>query len=155
MKRGTTIAALVTAAVLAGHAVSAQVANSPPPLSQVPIPKPDKLGDYVKNEQAAIALGKSLFWDMQLGSDGIQSCASCHFHAGADNRSKNQLNPGQDNIFNIGGGPNYQLTVADFPFHKLADTNDIKSAVLSDSNDVTGSQGVFRSDFVDVVPGSD
>lgn len=76
MKRGTTIAALVTAAVVAGNAVSAQVANSPPPLSQVPIPKPDKLGDYVKNEQAAIALGKSLFWDMQLGSDGIQSCGT-------------------------------------------------------------------------------
>ena len=33
-------------------------------------------------------LGKALFWDQQVGSDG-QSCASCHFHAGADNRSKN------------------------------------------------------------------
>ena len=31
-----------------------------------------------------VALGKALFWDMQVGSDGIQACASCHFHAGAD-----------------------------------------------------------------------
>ena len=31
---------------------------------------------------------------MQVGSDGVQACASCHFHAGADNRSKNQVNPG-------------------------------------------------------------
>lgn len=31
---------------------------------------------------------------MQVGSDGIQACASCHFHAGADNRVKNSLNLG-------------------------------------------------------------
>ena len=37
-----------------------------------------------------------LFWDAQVGSDGI-ACASCHFHAGADNRIKNQINPGMRN----------------------------------------------------------
>ena len=42
----------------------------------------------------ARALGKALFWDMQVGSDGIQACASCHFRAGADPRSRNQLSPG-------------------------------------------------------------
>ena len=36
-------------------------------------------------------LGKALFWDMQVGSDGIQACATCHFQAGADVRSKNQV----------------------------------------------------------------
>lgn len=41
-------------------------------------------------------LGKALFWDMQVGGDGIQSCASCHFHAGADNRIVNQISPGRD-----------------------------------------------------------
>lgn len=153
MKRGTTIAALVMAVVLAGHAVSAQVAP-PPSLKTVSVPEPDNLGDFVKNKTAAIALGKSLFWDMQLGSDGIQSCASCHFHAGADSRSKNQLNPGQGNIFDIGSQPNYQLSAADYPFHKLEDPNNRSSTVVSDSNDVTGSQGVFKSEFVDIVPGS-
>src|SRR5947208_1312914 len=43
--------------------------------------------------QAALVLGKAFFWDMQVGSDG-QACGSCHFHAGADSRAKNQLSPG-------------------------------------------------------------
>jgi cytochrome c peroxidase len=160
LKKGTSIAVVIVAVVLAGHTVSAQI-SPPPPLSQVPIPKPKNLGDFVKNEQAAIALGKSLFWDMQLGTDGVQSCASCHFNAGIDTRSKNQINPGllrvnnPDNTFNTGGGANYQLTAADFPFHKLEDPNKRDSKVVSDNNDITGSQGVFRSDFGDVVPGSD
>jgi cytochrome c peroxidase len=158
IKKGTTIAALVIAAILAGHSVSAQVTTGPPPLSQITVPEPDNLGDFIKDKVAAIALGKSLFWDMQLGNDGIQSCASCHFHAGADNRSKNQISPGlleDPKTFNTGGRPNYQLTAADYPFHKLADPNNRLSSVVSDSNDVTGSQGVFRSEFVDVIPGSD
>lgn len=153
MKKSAAIAALVTAAILAGHSASAQVSLDP--LGKVAVPKPANLADFVKDEKAAIALGKSLFWDMQLGTDGIQSCASCHFHAGVDNRSKNQLNPKQGNIFDIGGRANYQLTAADYPFHKLADPNNASSTVISDSNDVAGSQGVFRSQFVDVVPGSD
>jgi cytochrome c peroxidase len=160
IKSSGTIAALVLAAVLAGHTVSAQVSPppNPPPLNSVKVPEPENIGDFIRDKTAAIALGKSLFWDMQLGSDGIQSCASCHFHAGADNRSKNQLNPGQkggDNTFNIAGRPNYQLAVGDYPFHKLADPNNIQSNVLSDTNDVTGSQGVFKTKFVDIVPGSD
>ena len=161
IKSSMTIAALVAATVLAGHTMSAQLVvaqtTSLDPLNKVSVPEPDNIGDFIRNKTAAIALGKSLFWDMQLGSDGIQSCASCHFHAGADNRSKNQLNPGQnaeDNNFDIGGRPNYHLTVADYPFRKLADPNNIQSAVVSNSNDVAGSQGVFRSTFVDVVPGS-
>lgn len=39
-------------------------------------------------------LGKALFWDMQVGSDGVQACATCHFRAGADPRRKNQISPG-------------------------------------------------------------
>ena len=160
IKSSAAIAALVLTAVLAGHTVSAQVSPppNPPPLNSVKVPEPENIGDFIRDKTAAIALGKSLFWDMQLGSDGIQSCASCHFHAGVDNRSKNQLNPGQkggDNTFNIAGRPNYQLAVGDYPFHKLADPNNIQSNVLSDTNDVTGSQGVFKTRFVDIVPGSD
>lgn len=48
----------------------------------------------VKDQAALIALGKALFWDMQVGSDGVTSCATCHFNAGADIRSKNQIAPG-------------------------------------------------------------
>jgi len=49
----------------------------------------------VKDEAALIRLGKALFWDMQVGSDGIQACATCHFNAGADIRTTNQINSGQ------------------------------------------------------------
>ncbi|MEM5787047.1 MAG: cytochrome c peroxidase, partial [Syntrophobacteraceae bacterium] len=55
------------------------------------VPLPSNLSDFVKNRKAALVLGKALFWDMQVGSDGIQACASCHFQAGADIRSKNQV----------------------------------------------------------------
>lgn len=156
IKSTTTISALVLAAILAGHGVSAQVAPPSQPLASlktVSIPEPDNINEYIKDKTAAIALGKTLFWDMQVGSDGIQSCASCHFHAGADNRSKNQINPGlnrvnadkspnPDRTFNLGGHPNYQLLTRDYPFRPQ-------------NNDVTGSQGLFKADFVDIVPGSD
>ena len=42
-----------------------------------------------------VVLGKALFWDMQLGSDGVQACATCHFTAGADTHPQlDNLNPG-------------------------------------------------------------
>ena len=93
-----------------------------------PGPRADRISaTYVRNRDVAIALGKAFFWDMQVGSDGVQACASCHFRAGADPRSINQLNPGgadnPDPTINL-GGPNYQLKASDFPFHKLADPTD-------------------------------
>jgi cytochrome c peroxidase len=55
----------------------------------------------VKDQAALVRLGKALFWDMQAGSDGVQACATCHFSAGADSRSKNQISPGlHDTNFN-------------------------------------------------------
>src|SRR5712692_5911615 len=129
-------------------------------LKSIPVPEPRNLARYIKDRNAAIALGKALFWDMAVGSDG-QACASCHFHAGADSRSKNQLNPGfravpPDNSFlkfsRNGGGPNYQLKAADFPFHQLADVNNQNSAVLFDTNDISSSAGVFNFAFTAIAP---
>ena len=68
-------------------------------LKRVAVPVPDGLADFVANKDAVIALGKSLFWDQQVGGDGIQACASCHFQAGADVRNTNQLNPGHNGAF--------------------------------------------------------
>jgi cytochrome c peroxidase len=117
----------------------------------------------IADKTAAIELGKALFWDMQAGSDDIQACASCHFNAGADSRANNEVNPGQaggDNTFQLGVsangslGPNYHYSAGtagagfggyhdgDFPFRKLADAND-RFSVISDVNDVSGSQGQF------------
>src|SRR5512133_1527295 len=85
------------------NTVATAVTVIPPPtqlpLNQIPVPEPPNLFQFVKNKPAAIRLGKAFFWDMQAGSDGVQACASCHFHAGADNRLKNTVNPGFDNVF--------------------------------------------------------
>src|SRR5262245_64764241 len=66
-------------------------ASLPGDLRAVPVPGPSNLDEFVKDPAMARALGKALFWDMQVGSDGVQACASCHFRAGADPRSKNQV----------------------------------------------------------------
>jgi cytochrome c peroxidase len=144
----------------------------PGSLKQIPVPLPPNLGDFVVDRQAAIVLGKAFFWDQQSGSDGL-GCASCHFHAGADNRAKNQLSPGLRNeqggavsqTFNLtasnrgmkvgpppGGGPNYTLKLTDYPFHQLSNPDDRNSTVVFDTDDVTSSQGVFRRDFVSLMP---
>lgn len=117
--------------------------------------EPTNLAAYVRNRQAAIALGKAMFWDMQFGSDGIQACASCHFRAGADPRSINQANPGgEDNRdTTIHLGVNKQLTPGDFPLHRVADPTDRMSRLIRSVDDVISSQGVKLSRFVGVIPG--
>ena len=138
------------------------------PLGQIAVVLPSNLFQFVKNQTAAVQLGKAFFWDMQVGSDGIQACATCHFANGVDRRLKNTLNPGTrggDTVFGNDSsgnldfpqfGPNYSLDPeSDFPFHQRAEPADHQSsALLRDSNDVVGSQGVRLSDFTGVVPGS-
>jgi cytochrome c peroxidase len=139
-------------------------------LATVPIPRIENLAEFLKpdvaSRRAAVRLGKALFWDMQVGSDG-QACGSCHFHAFADNRAKNQLSPGLKNVqpakrnrfdptgSGSTGGPNYTLKEADFPFHVLADaeeSNYLRRQVLFDTDDVASSQGVFAARFEGVEP---
>lgn len=144
-----------------------QIVIEPPPVLQslkgVAVPEPANLDDYMMDRRWAIVLGKALFWDMQVGSDEIQACASCHFNAGADTRIKNQINPNLNNIagpalsetFDMTasggkGGPNYTLRAPDFPFHQLSNPSDRDSAVLFSTNDVVSSQGVQERIFEDV-----
>ena len=56
---------------------------------------PAEQAEAVAAKQKLLVLGKALFWDMQVGSDDVQACATCHFNAGADPRPHNQLNPGE------------------------------------------------------------
>jgi cytochrome c peroxidase len=147
-----TMARTAFAGVLGDTFIQDELPRPMASLKTAVVPMPPNLADFIKDRDAAIALGKALFWDMQAGSDGIQACASCHFHAGADDRSQNQVNPGGDGAFSL-KRPNGKLTSANYPVHKLADPDNRFSEVLSDSNDIVGSQGVFDSIFIDITPG--
>jgi cytochrome c peroxidase len=121
----------------------------------VPGPTAAELADLIQDKNAAIALGKAFFWEMQFGSDGQTACATCHFNAGADSRTMNQADPGLRRVdgngnpaadsttFHAGFGPNHALSLSDFPLHTST----------RDNNNVVGSQGVFRNNFNDVVLG--
>jgi cytochrome c peroxidase len=151
----------------------------PGPLDSIPVPLPPNLAEYVQDHEKAIALGKALFWDMQVGSDGKTACATCHWHAGADVRTQNTLNPGapgsafgprsaesqQLRAKALSGfrGPNKTVKSSDYPFHRLQDplqpgnypgdpTPD--NAVVFDSEEVTGSQGVIAKNFLGIVEGN-
>jgi cytochrome c peroxidase len=121
---------------------------------------PGGANGYIKDEAAAILLGKALFWDTQVGSNAV-ACATCHYHGGADARETNQLSPGLkggnaefDTTASGGGGPNYTLNSADFPAHQLINPAVRNSDVLFDSDDVVSSQGTFAADFVAIGSGA-
>ncbi len=130
----------------------AQVGNPPQgSLKPVVVPKPTNLGQYVRDEAMLVALGKALFWDVQVGSDGQTACATCHFHAGADHRVQNQLSPpasGGDAI-----RANRTLALDDFPFRKLANPLDRNSQPLRNDRHVFGSAGVIRREYSGFHPG--
>jgi cytochrome c peroxidase len=121
----------------------------------IPGPTTAELANIIKDKNAAIALGKAFFWEMQFGSDGKTACATCHFNAGADSRTGNQADPGLRRVdgngfpaadsttFYPGFGPNRMLSVSDFPLHTFA----------RDNNNIVGSQGVLLNNFNDVVLG--
>ena len=150
---GWLVAVATVAAAATAHPASAvNLATAPLSLKTIAVPEPPDLGSYVKDRAAAVRLGKAFFWDMQAGSDGIVACASCHFQAGVDNRSRNTLAPGPNKTFEK-GGPNAQLRLGQFPFHVLADPNDRFSSVLADSDDIVGSQGLVKTNFGGIVLG--
>jgi cytochrome c peroxidase len=127
-------------------------------------------------------LGKALFWEMQVGGDGIQACATCHYHAGADHRRVNQVSPGVkvgDPVHDLaGGGTNSLLTRTHFggagsprglPVSEAAllgvgATPDIapagapglaaKAPANLDVNDVVSSQGIRKGDHLAVILGN-
>lgn len=134
-KRLVTPTLVVVALALAGGSARAQKWEPPAvgPLGKVAVPDVNRLGlldgqnpGYTKvtnlgRQEALRQLGKAFFWDMQVGGDGVQSCASCHYHAGADHRITNQVSPhgpnaGNDTgkIHDLLGGPNGTLGLTQF-----------------------------------------
>jgi len=152
-----TLTLLSPAGVLTSTSAWAANPLAPPSLKTVAIPEPPDLANFVRDKTVAIQLGKALFWDMQLGGDGVQACASCHFHAGADSRKRNQMGPGLlagDTTFDK-GGPNYTLKAQDFPFHqRQAPVDRQSSPVVANTNDIVSSQGVHLTQFTGVNSGS-
>ncbi|MCX7113146.1 MAG: cytochrome-c peroxidase [Proteobacteria bacterium] len=111
----------------------------------------------IVNKTAGIALGKALFWDTNVGSDGM-ACGSCHFHAGADRRIKNQVAPGgqssplniqqfNNSVVNELLGPNHILSLRDFPLHQRKDPLQEYSPIIYDTDNVAGSAGTFGGEF--------
>jgi len=149
----------------------AALANRPQDL------EPSNPDDYYLNRQMAVVLGKALFWDMQLGSDGVQACATCHFTAGADTRTRDSLNPGHlagDSTLQLYRNrhldtppadtdqvANQELLPSDFPTHQLRNPSVggeplfNPSNVVSDTNDIVGSMGIRFRKFTNIpTPGS-
>jgi len=103
-------------------------------LKGVAVPQPAGWQQYVANQAALVVVGKALFWDAQVGSDGRTACASCHFHAGADHRVTNEIAPPAASTTAV--RPNTTLTIGDFPFHAFTNPNDNGSALIRDRRDV-------------------
>lgn len=190
----TSVTALFMMASIAEAQAPAPVepVHVPPPLSAITVPDVNQLGlldctgpglvtgacggqypgfpiTKTGQKQKLVALGKAWFWEMQIGSDGVQACASCHFHAGADNRIKNQVNPGlnrqglsltqvqiknainpnqlpdnPDITFTAGFGPNATLSAGQFP---LAVDPAAAAGPNFGNNDTVSSQGVRAGTF--------
>ena len=135
---------------------------------------------YVADAESALVLGKALFFDEQVGSDGA-ACASCHFSAGADSRIQNQLSPGLKDITKGPHGDrrfgsersdtlavargdtpsgakaaaNYTLTLEDMPLHRLVDERDRNSSIVTTTNDRVSSAGSFDNKFLEVPEGDE
>ncbi len=150
---------LLGAALVNAHATG----QGPIPISLKTLSVPEVPGllngpdPIVVNKTAAIALGKALFWDTNAGSDGM-ACGSCHFHAGADRRVKNQVSPGGQSSaasaqqFSLSAvntvlGPNHTLGAGDFPFHQRQDPLQEFSPIKYDTDNAVGSSGTFGGEF--------
>ncbi len=153
---------LVAAAWSANSAFAQPTLTARPlaPLNTVKVPMPSNIDEFVRNREAAVALGKALFWDMQAGSDGMTACATCHWHAGADARLQNtlglpKLNPHDAQL----RSPISKLKPSDFPFVKVDDPNSNDDAVspnavvVENREEIVGSKGVELREFVKAIPG--
>lgn len=145
---------ILAVAALLVASLAASTLALPVSLDQVEVPEPANLHRFVRDREAGVRLGKALFWDMQLGSDGLTACATCHFHAGADGRTRNTLHPGGPGGFEAGVRPNLDLAREDFPSTRLADRDDRNPSTRDRKFRIVGSQGVPRADFQQGAPGA-
>ena len=136
--------------VVAAHAPAQfnELSIFEPSLKIIPVPTPTTINDYIADRDAAIRLGKALFWDVRLGSDGATACATCHHQAGADPRTDNTMHPGANGAFAAGVTPGQPVPATIFPTMKFANPANRFSTVLRNIDDVVGSEGVMREEFL-------
>ena len=135
-------------AVIAACSTSASAQFLEPSLKTMARPEPLSLNEYIADRDAAIRLGKALFWDVRLGSDGQTACATCHHQAGADSRVTNIAHPGADGVFVPGCTPGAPIPAAMFPTVRFANPADRFSQRTLNLDDVAGSPGVLKEAFV-------
>ena len=151
--RGPAVLILLVGYLLLSSAVGAQRGGNPiGSLKGVAVPQPADLGRYVSDRQTLVVLGKALFWDTQVGSDGRTACATCHFHAGADHRVTNQIAGPHTSTAAV--RPNRSLATADFPFHEFSNPNSNASERTRDRREVVGSAGIEKRTFVSASDGN-
>ncbi|MFM7260644.1 MAG: cytochrome c peroxidase [bacterium] len=117
-----------------------------PSLKTVAVPEPRGIADFIIDRPAAVALGKSLFWDARLGSDGV-ACASCHHRAGADSRSRNTFHPGANGFFEESMHAGAQASASFFPTTRYQDPASRFSPRIRNVEDIAGSGGTMRESF--------
>ncbi len=156
-KKAASIVALLGYCMISNNIYASGFGPLPMSMADMEVPPVPGLLDgadpIVIDKNKAIILGKALFWDSNVGSDGM-ACASCHFHAGADSRTKNQLSPGgksttisnqlfDDSISGQATGANHTLSTSDFPLHQRQNPLFDTSPVTYNSDDVVSSAGTF------------
>ena len=150
-KNPSVAAAIAAVVASSAHAQKGPEIPSPPPsLATIWVPEPSRLAEFVRDRDAAIALGKALFWDIHVGSDSQTACATCHGHAGVDPRRLNTVHPGFNGTFDAGVGPGDLKTEQFFPTTAFADPASRFSTRTRNIDDVAGSQGVLRRAFVEL-----
>ena len=139
---------LVGLAAILALAPSASAQFLEPSLKMAIRPEPTNLNDFIADREAAVRLGKALFWDIRLGSDGQTACATCHHHAGVDSRVSNLANPGADGNFEPGCVPGQPIPANLFPTTRYQVAADRFSNQTVNIDDVVGSPGVLREAFL-------
>jgi cytochrome c peroxidase len=156
-------ALVLSAFLLPYRAFSITTTKAPESLRSVRVPVVPGLlngaDPIIVDQKAAIALGKALFWDTNVGSDGM-ACASCHFAAGTDGRIRNQLGRSEYHAdhdtgagFSLMGSGrlatvDYTPSSLDFPFAQFVDPTNNASGLKFSTDLVMGSAGAFRRKFI-------
>jgi cytochrome c peroxidase len=111
--------------------------------------KPSSWKEYVRDESAAVMLGKALFWEQRVSSNNKVACATCHHSGGVDSRTN-----GAFSYTDTNGG------VAFDPKKnwKTADAGDGGRGVMElgyikgNSTEVIGSRGIEWREFTGLNP---